>query len=377
MSTYAFILGKDPDLSLSELHAVFPQALFHDFSGDFVLMDASKRLDQSTFNRLGGSIKLAVIEELVSKKKLEQTVLEVLLSDHESGKLQYGVSVYGMHQALLRRLLLSLKKHLKAAGVSSRFANQNFKNLSVAQKKGLKGPEILVLESGGQFHVGRVIATQDIDAYSKRDYRKPFRSMKVGMLPPKLAQILVNLTGSRGPIWDPFCGGGVLVMEGLLSGHDMLGSDINQKTLVGAQKNVDWIRSEFQLSSTAELFVHDATQPFPSKKSEAIAFEGYLGPPQTRLKSESELQPVMSELNALYVQFFSQLRNAQFKGPIVAALPFFRLQGGKEGGLSCIEDIQKMGFQLQSLLSHRKCFSLKYARRDQWVGREIFKFKLD
>ena len=376
MSRYIFIAGKDPELSLAELYAVYPDALFDHVEANFIVMETPKKLTQNDFSRLGGVIKMAKIESEVVRNDLSEGVIEALLKNHESGKLNYAVSVYGMPENMLRKLLISLKKLLKSAGVSSRFANQNFQNLSVAQKKGLKGPEIVVAELKSQYAIAEVIATQDIDAYSQRDFHKPFRSMKVGMLPPKLAQILINLTGSTGAVWDPFCGGGVLLMEGLLSGHDMLGSDINTETLVGAQKNIDWLNQVCGLSKKASLFEHDATDSVPDHIFEAIAFEGYLGPPQTHSRGERELRPIAHELDQLYTRFFSQLKAAGFKGSIVAALPFFRLRDGSEMGLDCVERIEEMGFELQSLLPHQKCFSLNYARDDQLVGREVLKFLL-
>ena len=193
---------------------------------------------------------------------------------------------------------------------------------------------------------------------------KPFRDMKVGMLPPKLAQILINLTGSKGHIWDPFCGGGVLIMEGMLMGHDMLGSDIDKKTLEGAERNIDWTTRELKAAGRAELFLHDATKPLPNKKFDAIAFEGYLGPPQTRARSKRELAPIVSELTALYTKFFRTIQS--FKGSIVAVVPFFRTREGDLELHDLIHIIEKMGFQ--------KELEFKYSRKDQLVGRAIYKF---
>lgn len=359
---------------MAELLSVYPKALIHQISNSIAILEGVERVDQKALNRLGGTVKIAQLEQKTSKNSFLEGILEALLADHTSGKLNYGISLYGLPASNLRKILLDLKKLLKSAGISSRFANQNFQNLSIPQYKGLKGPEIIITPEADGFLVGRVVATQDIDAYSQRDYQKPFRSMKVGMLPPKLAQILINLTGSKGPIWDPFCGGGVLLMEGLLMGHDMVGSDIDEQTLEGAKKNVSWLKQAFSLNSKADLFAHDATDPMPSKKVAAIAFEGYLGPPQTKLKSERELRPLISQLDQLYLLFFQQLKKAKFKGPIVAALPFFKALQGREVSLSCPQKIQELGFQIQSLLSTKNSLSLRYARQDQLVGREIFRF---
>lgn len=47
------------------------------------------------------------------------------------------------------------------------------------------------------------------------------RSMTVGMMPPKIAQIMINMAtegDSDMAIWDPFCGLGTTLIEALHSG---------------------------------------------------------------------------------------------------------------------------------------------------------------
>jgi tRNA G10 N-methylase Trm11 len=370
MSTYIFILGKDPELSLAELKARYEHAKLHLKGPDFALLELDRSLDQMEFNRLGGQIKAGRVFNTISKKGLIEEIMKHLLSGHSSGKLNYGISVYNWSEKNLRSLLLDLKKGFKKQEISSRFANQRFLNISAAQHKGLRGAkEILVCKNGPDFVLAEVVAVQDIDSYSKRDYKKPFRDMKVGMLPPKLAQIMINLSGSKGIIWDPFCGGGVLIMEGLLMGHAMLGSDINQMTLNGAQKNVEWLKREYEVRVNADLFVHDATKPVSGKKFDSIVCEGYLGPPQNRLKSRRELSTVTAEVTALYQSFFRSLKVSSFKGPIVIGLPFYKVKEGILNLTEAITAIEKMGF--------KKEVDLNYARKDQLVGRHILRFRLN
>ena len=368
MSTYIFILGKDPELSLAELSTRYPFSKPALSGAEFAMLELDETFDQKEFNYLGGQIKAGLVFDKTEKRDLVSKIADHLSSDHYSGKLNYGISVYGWSERNLRSLLLDVKKEFKKCSVSSRFANQNFINISAAQYKGLlPGKEILVCKDGDNFHLAEVVAVQDIDGYSKRDYEKPFRDMKVGMLPPKLAQIMVNLTGSDGVIWDPFCGGGVLIMEGILMGHHMLGSDINAKTLEGAKKNVQWIKKAFGAKAEADLFVHDATMPLPDKKFDAIACEGYLGPPQDRLKSKREFDSVIVELTELYRSFFKSLKAGRFKGPVVIGLPFYKTREGELCLDEVIREIEKMGF--------KKELSLKYARKDQLVGRHILRFR--
>ena len=75
---------------------------------------------------------------------------------------------------------------------------------------------------------------QNISAYAMRDQKRPKRDAFVGMLPPKLAQIMINLAlGDQEPkdklLLDPFCGTGVLLQEALLMGLKVYGTDLSQK----------------------------------------------------------------------------------------------------------------------------------------------------
>jgi hypothetical protein len=381
MSTYIYILGKDRDLSLAELCARYHDPEFKTIGSDFAIFDLKQKIGQSELDKLGGVIKIGCVVSSVPREKLPGELLNRLMGHDSGGKLNYGVSIYGWDVKNLRGLLLEIKKGLKKENISSRFANQNFENLSTAQHKGLgkKGVEMIITKDGDNFFVAEVVAVQNIDSYSRRDYEKPYRDMKVGMLPPKLAQIMVNLTGVEGEIWDPFCGGGVLIMEGLLMGHNMMGSDIDSKILSGAERNVKWIKGEFDINKKADLFIHDATRPFNGKTFDAIATEGYLGPPQAFVRRLEQLAPIIRELDRLYLDFFKAIKNIGFRGPIVIALPFFRCAGNQMADLSdTVLKIQKMGYILRSLVPFEKGdrYKVAYSRDDQVVGRMIYLFEL-
>ncbi len=377
MSTYLFVLGKDADLSIAELYARYPKCEFSVIGEDFAAIDPGMEIYQEEFNKLGGVIKAGKIICESDRKNLPDELVKCLVKDHYEGKLNYGISVYGWSERNLRPLLLDLKKRFKKEDVSSRFINHDFQNVSAAQYKGIKGKgvELLVVKNNDSFLIAEVTAVQDIDSYSRRDYEKPYRDMKVGMLPPKLAQIMINLTGSAGTIWDPFCGGGVLITEGMLMGHDMMGSDIDPKILEGAKRNADWIKREFGIKKDAVLFLNDATKPLTGRKFDAIAAEGYLGPPQDRLRTPDALRGLVSELDKLYIKFFSALKKSGFAGPIVIAMPFFRTTSGELDLGDTINQIVQIGFELTPLLPKGAgdAFYLKYARPDQIVGRMIFR----
>ncbi len=62
-----------------------------------------------------------------------------------------------------------------------------------------RGCELMILAGDTGYTIAQTIWVQDIDAYTRRDINRE-RSMSVGMMPPKLAQIMINLAtkGERG-----------------------------------------------------------------------------------------------------------------------------------------------------------------------------------
>ena len=59
------------------------------------------------------------------------------------------------------------------------------------------------------------------------------------MIPPKLARTMINLAvGENDPksitVFDPFCGTGTILMEGLMVGVTVMGSDLDHEAVHGA-----------------------------------------------------------------------------------------------------------------------------------------------
>jgi len=72
-------------------------------------------------------------------------------------------------------------------------------------------------------------------------------------LHPKLARAMVNMLGTEDEIVDPFCGSGGLLIEAGLTGHRIIGYDIDEAMLERATANLH------QYKLTAKLKQRDAT----------------------------------------------------------------------------------------------------------------------
>lgn len=114
---------------------------------------------------------------------------------------------------------------------------------SIISFLGLKKSET---EKTAQFLLGKTLACQDIDAYSRRDLAKN-RDMIVGMMPPKLVQIMLNLAKNSSEknynfsgmsVYDPFCGLGTTLIEAVNMGvMSVFGSDISLEMVQNSKES--------------------------------------------------------------------------------------------------------------------------------------------
>lgn len=388
---YLFLHGRNPQLSAAELGALLGSTLERQGEG-FFFEGALPSLPNEFLRRLGGMLEiLEICAEAVAPGALLDEVL-LLLRDEaatRSGKFQFGVTVRpdSGTTGLLKKLLPSLKKNLREHGISSIFLNKNFCNLNrvfaLKQKLPQRGASIHLLQKDGLYTVALARAIQDVDAYSQRDYGKPFRDAAVGMLPPKLAQILINLAspGTNPPslIIDPLCGSGTILMEALLMGYSVIGSDKDARLVEGAKKNVEWLQKLYP--QTRSLGVHIAqqdacaanSQPLPSNS--VIVTEPYLGPPLLKFPDAPRLVRIQKELTELYIAFFKALATKAKKGtPVVIIFPVWR-DGHKAVRLASVvvAKLEALGYS-SSAFAPLHTDSLLYDRPDQIVGREIIRF---
>jgi tRNA G10 N-methylase Trm11 len=153
-----------------------------------------------------------------------------------TGKIDFALGAYGIEYRL-SDIGLRIKKTMQDAGSSIRLVNQKNENINAASYKKEKlsktGQEYSIIEMSGECYLGRTLACQDIDAYAKRDTAKS-RDMIIGMMPPKLVQMMINIAISHRPssvvIYDPFCGLGTTLIEAANMGITRVyGSDLSHE----------------------------------------------------------------------------------------------------------------------------------------------------
>lgn len=365
---YLAVLGRQPELGLAELECRLGSEAVMPF-GRQALLSTAPELTQ-----LGGTVKVARIIYRGKATDLLQAPLDTnSLPWPDTGKTNIGLSFYGVKitSRLVTATGLELKKRWRARGSLRLVTPREGTSLSAAQllHNGLpgKGFELVVAINRQDMVVAVTEQVQDIEAYAARDFARPARSAKVGMLPPKLAQILLNTTA--GPIADPFCGTGVVLQEALLMGRPAAGTDLDPEMVEATRTNLNWLAEHHGSLPAWSVAQADAKRWLPDP-GQAIVTEGYLGPNFSRLPRPSEIESISAELTAFYRQVLQHWAAAMPGGSQLAmCLPSWRTAKGW-ADLGIIDELPDLGYTFKGL-THADALSLRYARPDQVVGRRI------
>lgn len=389
---YFFVLGSNPALSAAELTMVFnlesPMLAGSNFLVAFLKAEINP---ETAIKRLGGTVKIGrIIKEVPANITTDALCSELIaLAAHKqaaasAGKFNFGISVYGDKEFNKQDLGLKLKKYFSGQGRSSRFVVSQEKTLSsvvIEQNKLLRrGIEIVLATIGESLFIGETKAVQPFKDLSRRDYGRPARDDESGMLPPKLAQIMINLTQVQNLedlIIDPFCGSGTILTEAMLLGYkNILGSDLSQKAITDSKKNVSWIKELYGLTDIKLKFLAKnvlALDKFIKPSSvAAIITEPYLGPQRGRI----DFEIVHQELEKLYsgaLRNFARVLTS--KGRVVMVWPAFYSHRRINPDVGSFKIVSLLPENLRQEKSWQKFLTARgtilYGRSGQKVFREI------
>lgn len=375
------ILGRQDKLGLAELSAQVGGANIQPHGNGFV--ELTEPLDNP--DEFGGIVRL--VEPLETLPTLQwhellQTVEEIIYrtSAEESGKINLAIQI-GTLKVPFRKYqadVLRLKKRLKQSGYSIRIVMPKNGTINAAQVKASKlaapgNYEIIPVQTGDMTAVTRTVWCQDIDAYAKRDYDRPMRDGFVGMLPPKLAQIMLNLAQLKpdARVLDPFCGTGVVLQEALLKGYSAYGSDLAEKMVDYSQQNLTWLRAHHENLESSSVEAGDARNHRWSGPIDAVVCETYLGNPQTSIPNDTQLKQLRKESAHLITNFLTNLHSQLKPGtPIVLAIPAWKTKNGQFIDSPVVDSINRLGYT-RTKLEHVSNADLIYYRPDQFVARRI------
>ncbi len=379
------ILGRQPALGVAELESIFGPKSLKIISHQAITLDiAPENLD---FSRLGGSIKLAeILTELntVNWSEVESYLTENILSYLKSvtkSKVNLGISAYNLRVSAkeVNTTGLRLKKIIRSSNRSARIIPNKSASLNSAQVLhnkliGSSGLEIVVAKHGNKIIIAKTMAEQDIESYAARDQKRPKRDARVGMLPPKLAQIIVNLANPTiySTVLDPFCGTGVVLQEAWLMGYSVYGTDINQRMIEYSKANIsDWLSSRYNRNGDIIIEQGDATRHrWDESREYAVAGETFLGKPLSTLPPKQVLDKIINECDLIHKKFLINIGSQLKPGSrLCLAVPAWKTRNGFLH-LKTLDLLEELGYTRKSFV-HTSNAELIYHRPEQIVAREL------
>jgi tRNA G10 N-methylase Trm11 len=386
------ILGRQVDLSLAELEQYHGAGTTHHFSASAATVSAP--LDVQA---LGGTTKTGVViftGSNLSWVELSKKIIQHYRSQWSdaSGKRTIGISVYDwdISSRDIQKTGLLLKSALKSKGVSLRLIPNSTPALSTAtshhNKLGLSDTkiELLIARShNNNVVVAESTGAQNITALARRDQGRPKRDAFVGMLPPKLALMMLNLSGIRQlpqessdlTVLDPFCGTGVVLQEAWLQGYNAYGTDLSEKMIDYSQANMEWLRALSDKEQSVLIKHGDAMTTIWQQPVSAVVAETYLGQPFSAPPAAETLAKVKRNVEHITSEFLANLAAQLAPGtPLCLAVPAWRDGRGGFSHLATIQRLESLGYSWQQL-ENADTKQLLYYREDQVVARQLLLLK--
>lgn len=371
---YVFILGSSFDLCLEELKVVIKnlphKIVLVNPPAVYLVFKEAPTIDLLT-DSLAGVVKIAKVvgkEEAISNEVLANFLKPK--SDNDK-KIDFGISLYGKNTDFnTKDLLPKIKTILRKDGFLARYVEgkENMLTSVTVEKNRLK--ELIIVKDNEKYIVAETKNVQDFENWNRKDYGRPAPDPKHGMLPPKVARMMVNIgfEGESGKkeneevLLDPFCGVGTVLMECLLTGRNAIGSDQSKEALDKSERNLEWIKNDpSKTIGDFKLIVSDAThisEKIAGETIDAIITEPYLGPildtksgisiAGEKLELE-KLKRIIKGLEKLYIGCLKDwLKVLKRKGKIVIALPSFVFEGKEFRVKNVVDNREKLGYTLVS-----------------------------
>lgn len=281
--------GAQPLLGAREVEALLGKALTR-------LNDRLYVVDAEDPNELDGMQRKLYDSVLLQ----EAVIVKVLCKNPPSERNFYKLLAVSCHWVELKNKTFAVTVRklggyppISSMELAASVADGIIEALNGACKVSLETPDVTV-----RLIVSQNAAVLGIQALRARGDRYRFRSKKFKIfkhpasLTPEDAGVLVNLTGWRSPLLDPFCGSGTIVVEACLRGLEAVGLDVDPNVARGAHLNL----ALFSCDARGHIVVGDAAYPpFRIHAFRSVA----TNPPYGRILStkDNSLKLVQSLLN--------------------------------------------------------------------------------
>lgn len=383
-----FISGKNWILSLAELTNYFSshniRYRIEYFSREFFVIEFANNFEYEKIVELGGTLKIGEIKTTIpnevvkeaflskNKKARKKIVEQIVVSNiiqkmmKKNEKTLFGVSIYFTDNSFshfsgqIQRFIGStIKKELDKNGINSKFMGYTkdrkaqLSNVEILKKNLIENQaEILFCIGKKEAWIASTVSIHNPFEFQKRDIYKPNQRTIFGM-PPRLARIMVNLSGcnQKKTLLDAFCGVGTILQEALLEKAIVIGVDINSWCVKAAEENLEWLSREYNLSDAdyrvIQGNVDKLTEKIGVESVDCIVSEPDLGPALKDLPTVPYAEKIIEKLKPTFYRFIEEAyRVLRPDGRLVLVTPYIRTRSKQAVTMSIDEKISMCGFQI-------------------------------
>jgi len=373
---YVIKSGRNPEFALAEISSKGTCSVL-DSNRGYMLCDSKLEINFASYGSIPLSFK--VLDEF------KDNDFDLFLSRMQKVQniKRFFIDSNYLTPKQIQLLSTSLKKKFKANTESkvSFFSVNNTASIFNEIKKSNSTSGFGIFRLNRKYYLCQFEFVQNLDSYTLRDFEKPFRDAKLGMLPPKLAQTMINLIPNKNihTIYDPFCGTGTVCFESVLAGFNSWGSDLQESNIEGANQNQAFFENKLELPKHLfNFFQADATKLKKLPDNFAIVTEGYLGKPKKGNEEKSELAMDYKSVVSIYNDFFINLHKIAFnkKFFLVISIPEFKYLASSKNPEKIFANLRNYGYIFRTVVPSNRfgvdsSRVLHYSREDQFVSRNI------
>lgn len=378
-SPMVFVFGRTPALAFAELRYLFPHSSI-DLVHPRVAIASIDGDPELLIKRLGGTVRIGTV--IAEESSVTPDRIAAYLARSNPRSITFALSHLGDHP-LPQSFSREVKDALKTQGISPRYIfNPNNEPLSAVIMRDQRVTEYLFIPRGEATMIVQTIASQDVDAWSVRDFGRPRADAKRGMLPPKVARMIVNIASfakqdvQHPTLLDPFCGMGTILAEAMLEGWRVIGADIVREVVNNAQENLRWIGQKYGVSpETYQVYHADATHIadiLQEGSVDAIVTEPFLGDPSLALVDQHDLKKVQNMLKGLEKLYIGCLKEWKTvikpHGIIIMAFPLVVVHDHELTVKKVIDRCERLGYSVED-------GPWIYARPQAFVKRAFYLFR--
>ena len=234
---------------------------------------------ETKFKEIGGIYKIGkIICEDDSIDKLDKKIYEKEILSNLQEKQKWNMSYYSKHtinpqsyEQIHNIINNQIKNNIKKSKIiKNNIQSNNFYELSV-DKENQEYLKILLGYNGKKYYFSESTDSIKSSEFIERDLSRPYQDSKIS-LSPRTARILVNILGLKkgDTILDPFCGTGTFLMESLIKGYKVMGSDIRKECVLGTRNNLKWLIKKYKLKNKIKRINQDNAEKLFNVESNSV-----------------------------------------------------------------------------------------------------------